>query len=117
MGSAFIVITAQEAAEHAALARAHRRQQAIDSIPGLEETDPLIYDGLQVIFRKVEESFHQGATSANFHMDKLFGEGRWRKLQQKLTNILGDLGYKVNYSCSSNACNEWMYLSWDKPKV
>ena len=117
MGGAYIIYTASQAAEAAALARAHRQQQTIDEIATLEERDGLLFDGLQVIFRKVEENFHGGSNHADFNLDKLFGKGNWRgSRQQQLTNILRDLGYKVDYSCSSNEYNERLYLSWKKPK-
>lgn len=116
MGGSFIIYTAEQAAEAAALARAHKRQQTIDEIATLEEKDGLLFDGLQVIFRKVEENFHGGSNHADFNLDKLFGKGNWRRLQQKLTDMLRDLGYKVEYSCSSNEYNETLYLSWKKPK-
>ena len=50
-------------------------------------------------------------------LDKLFGKGNWRgSRQQQLTDILRNLGYKVEYSCSSNEYNETLFLSWKKPK-
>ena len=117
MRSSYIIYTAEQAAHAAAQARAHKMQQAIDSIPDLEQSDPLVFDGLQVIFKKVEENFHGGSNHADFNLDKLMGKGRWRgAVQQKLTNILRDLGYKVDYSCSSNEYNETLYLSWKKSK-
>ena len=117
MAGAFIVYTAEQAAMAAAQARALKRQQAVDEIATLEEKDGLLFDGLQVIFRKVEENFHGGSNHADFNLDKLMGKGRWRgAVQQKLTDILRDLGYKVDYSCSSNEYNERLYLSWKKPK-
>ena len=117
MGSSYIVITAEEAAEHAAKARRQKREAAIKRIPDLEQSDPLVFDGLQVIFKKVEENFHGGSNHADFNLDKLMGKGRWRgAVQQKLTDILRDLGYKVDYSCSSNEYNETLYLTWKKPK-
>ena len=116
MGGAFIIYTAEQAAEAAALARARKRQQAIDEIATLEEKDGLLFDGLQVIFRRVEENFHGGSNHADFNLDKLFGKGNWRRLQQKLTDMLRDLGYKVEYSCSSNEYNETLFLSWKRPK-
>ena len=117
MGSAYVVYTASQAARAAAQARAHKTQQAIDSIPDLEMLNPLVFDALQVIFKRVEENFHGGSNHADFNLDKLFGKDRWRGVvQQKLTDILRDLGYKVEYSCSSNEYNETLYLSWEKPK-
>ena len=116
MGGAYIIYTASQAAEAAALARAHRQQQTIDEIATLEERDGPLFDGLQVIFRKVEENFLGGSNHADFNLDKLIGAGNWRRLQQKLTDLLRNLGYKVDYSCSSNEYNERLYLSWKKPK-
>ena len=116
MAGAFIVYTAEQAAMAAAQARALKRQQAVDEIATLEEKDGLLFDGLQVIFRKVEENFLGGSNHADFNLDKLFGARNWRRLQQKLTDLLRDLGYKVEYSCSSNEYNECLYLSWKKPK-
>ena len=117
MGGAYIIYTASQAAEAAALARAHRQQQTIDEIATLEELDGPLFDGLQVIFRKVEENFHGGSNHADFNLDKLFGKGNWRgRRQQQLTDILRNLGYEVEYLCSSNEYNEKLYLTWEKPK-
>jgi hypothetical protein len=116
MGGSFVIYTAEQAAEAAAIARANKRQQTIDEIAALEEKDGRLFDGLQVIFRKVEERFHGGSDHADFNLDKLFGKGNWRCLQQKLSDMLRDLGYKVEYSCSTSEYNETLYLSWKKPK-
>ena len=116
MGSSYVIITAEEAAEHAAKARAKKREDVIRGIPDLEQTNPLLFDGLQVIFKKVEANFLHGWQDADFNMDKLFGSGRWHGIQQRLSDILRDLGYKVDYSCSSNEYNERLFLSWKKPK-
>jgi hypothetical protein len=112
-----VIYTADYAAQSAAQARARKREETIDSIPALEETDNVLYAALGEIFRKVEKNFLEGLTGADFKMDDLFGEGCWRgKRQQAASDILRNLGFKVDYSHSSNDYNEYMYLTWKKPK-
>lgn len=112
-----VIYTAEHAAQSAAQARARKRDETIDAIPALEETDNVLYTALGEIFRKVEQNFLKGMTGADFKMDDLFGKGCWKGgRQQAATDILNSLGFKVDYSYSSNEYNEHMYLTWKKPK-
>jgi hypothetical protein len=106
------VISADFATEQTLKAQRRIREETIKAIAELEETDHLLWGALSAVFQRVEEVYLSGRASADFHLDTLFGKGCWNERRSKMTELLRKLGYKVEYSLSSNSYNERMFLSW-----
>lgn len=106
------IITADFAIEQSLKAKKRIQEETSEAIARLEETDHLLWGAFNAVFEKVEELYLGGGTSADFHLDTLFGKGCWRERQSKMSELLRKLGYNVDYSFSSNSYNERMFLSW-----
>ena len=106
------IVTADFATEQSLKAKKRIQEETIEIITALEETDHLLWGALNAVFQRVEEVYLNGRASADFHLDTLFGKGCWDERRSKMTELLRKLGYKVEYSFSSNSCNERIFLSW-----
>jgi hypothetical protein len=111
------MIAAYEACQHSINALARIREQAALRIEELKEADP---EGMGRILReveeKIEETYLRGSFSADFKAPELFGEEKDRRsaaLMNETRALLVNLGYKVEFSLSSNWCNERMFVSWN----
>jgi hypothetical protein len=113
-----LIITAKNATEGAAQARAKRVSDAITKVLEMGDDDPFLHDVIQNAFGIIEASFQRGLSSADLHLDSLFGEGKWsytdayENAYETFEKIFRDLGYRVENSCSSNTCAERIVLHW-----
>ena len=81
--------------------------------------DPVAFYGKVIgavliqINEEILEMAATGAFSVNFNMDKTFGVDQWNGMPAKtVSEVFRTLGYKVEFSCSSSAYNEQMFISW-----
>lgn len=105
------MLTASQASSKALAAIAHKQALIRDSVQDLPAA---MRNALDYVEAKIDETAASGKGEVVMPLIRIFGSEFERRELSVLAEILKAFGYRVDYSFSSDMCNEKMFVMWNE---